>query len=47
MLEYGWYAHRHNWTPAQVDELPAWYDARAADFDRVWSKVAASKQGGA
>jgi hypothetical protein len=24
---YLWYAERYRWTPAQVDEIPAWLDA--------------------
>ncbi|MFI1165656.1 hypothetical protein ACH4UM_19075 [Streptomyces sp. NPDC020801] len=26
--DYLWYAERYRWTPAQVDEIPAWVDAR-------------------
>lgn len=46
MVEYGWYANRHDWTPQEVDALPAWFDARYSDFARVWDKVLASRQGG-
>lgn len=43
MLSYGWYLNRHHLTPAQVDELPAWFDARYPDFARVWDKVLANR----
>lgn len=43
MVDYGWYAVRHNWTPEQVDALPAWFDARYPEFIGVWDEVAGGR----
>jgi hypothetical protein len=44
MYDYGWYANRHNWTPAQVDDLPAWIEARLPDFAQTWDQVMANRR---
>lgn len=46
MRDYGWYANRHNWTPDQVDALPAWIDARLPLFAAAWDQAAANRRGG-
>lgn len=44
MFDYGWYAERYGWTPAQVDELPAWIEARLPGFANSWEKAAANRR---
>jgi hypothetical protein len=44
MYDYGWYAERHNWTPEQVDNLPAWVEARLPGFAQCWDQVMASRR---
>lgn len=43
VVDYGWYAARHNWTPAQVDALPAWFDARYPEFVKVRDEIAGGR----
>lgn len=39
MYDYGWYANRHNWTPQQVDQIPAWIEARLQPFAAAWDQA--------
>lgn len=41
---YAWYADRYHWTPAQVDDLPAWYMHRLPAVQAIFDEVAAEKQ---
>lgn len=40
VVDYGWYADRHGWTPEQVDRLPAFFDARYPEFVKVRDEMA-------
>lgn len=35
---------RFGWTPHQVDELPAWYAVRIADYVDLWDQVTAERR---
>jgi hypothetical protein len=37
--DYLWYAERYKWTPAQVDELPAWLDGILPQMVNVLESV--------
>ncbi|MFJ5217166.1 hypothetical protein ACIP98_20890 [Streptomyces sp. NPDC088354] len=36
---YAWYAERYRWTPAQVDELPAWLDTVLPELAQLFDEV--------
>lgn len=44
---YGWFAERYQWTPDQVDALPAWCADRYPFFAKAWDDASGNDdQGG-
>lgn len=41
--DYGWWLCRHGLSPQQVDEMPAWLEARLTGFTQVWDDVASRR----
>jgi hypothetical protein len=39
VVDYGWFAERHHWTPAQVDELPPWYRNRLPAYTAILDQL--------
>lgn len=39
VLQYGFFAVKHNWTPEQVDSLPGWYEDRLPDYHQMLDEI--------
>lgn len=39
VLDYAWYAVKHNWTPDQVDNLPDFFAGRLAGYHQMLDEI--------
>lgn len=46
VCDYGWWLKKHNLTPQQVDQLPAWFEVRFKSYSAVWDEVVAERRQG-
>lgn len=45
VCDYGWWMKQHSKTPAEVDAMPAWFEARYPQFAQVWDDVTSERRG--